>query len=80
MSRSYYKKSDPGAGVVIAGCLIVIAFIIAAYAVAVAITMAVWNWALVPLLDWKPLDWPQALLIYLGIWLVGGAFRTITSK
>lgn len=79
MKRNYYK-SNPGAGIVIGGCLAIVAIIVAAYAVAVALTMAVWNWALVPLLDWKPLDWPQALLIYMGIWLVGGAFKSITSK
>lgn len=72
------KKANTA--IVTGGCAAIAAILILIYAIATATTMAVWNWALVPLFHFPPLEWGQAFLIYLGISLVGGAFRTITSK
>lgn len=74
------KTVGVGAGIATAGCVLILAFIAFIYFLSTAITMAVWNWALVPLFHLPPLDWGQAFLIYLGIGLIGGAFKSVASK
>lgn len=67
-NRSSWKT--PSRGVVAGGCLLILLIMILSMVIGTAIVLAAWSYVIAPVFHLGPIDWGQAFLIYLLIWLI----------
>lgn len=73
------KKKSSSAGIIIGGCLGIIALLIALASLSAVIFMVLWNFV-APVFNLPILDFWQALAVTLLIGFVGSAFRSVRSR
>ena len=80
MSRYRYAKKGPSKGVVIGGCILLILFLIAWFALWAAVFTFVWNIAVPAIFGGPTISYEVGLAAVVLLSIIGSAFRSYTTK